>query len=369
MTAGLGAVQRARLVTTVLLDQGRPGLWHASFCTRSRTPSSADPTLAHVPPLVARGALDDALQLCVSRGPYARVVSTSATRRPSAKILVTDLDNTLWDWVDVWYKSFSAMLDKLIDVSGVPRATLEREIRQVHQKYGTAEYSFLLDELPSIQVARSDGTVSVRDLDAVRHEWHSKRYHNMRLYPEVRETLEWLRGAGVPVVAYTESLSYWTEWRVRRTDLDGVLDALYSSPDHDFPAGVALSDFRTLTPDNYGLQSTAHRHVPRGILKPNTVGLNQILADFGVAPSESVYVGDNLMKDVAMAKAAGAMDVHARYGQAHERPEYGLLRRVSHWPHADIEREKMDTVAQVQPTRVLKSRFSEILDLFDFRAR
>lgn len=66
------------------------------------------------------------------------------------RLLVTDLDNTLWDWFAAWHASFSAMLDRLIETSGVPAEVLEPQIRAVHQARGTAEYSFLLDEVPAL---------------------------------------------------------------------------------------------------------------------------------------------------------------------------------------------------------------------------
>ena len=45
------------------------------------------------------------------------------------KAPITDLDNTLFDWVDVWYNSFSAMLSKVLGISGVDEETLKAEIR------------------------------------------------------------------------------------------------------------------------------------------------------------------------------------------------------------------------------------------------
>ncbi|MDA2810664.1 hypothetical protein O4J56_08460 [Nocardiopsis sp. RSe5-2] len=47
----------------------------------------------------------------------------------------------------------------------------------------------------------------------------------------MEEALGEVRRRGVPVVAYTESIAYWTEWRMRETGLDGMVDILYSSPD------------------------------------------------------------------------------------------------------------------------------------------
>jgi FMN phosphatase YigB (HAD superfamily) len=65
--------------------------------------------------------------------------------------LITDLDNTLFDWVDVWLKSFRAMLNEIIRISDVSEKKLIPEIQAIHQKYGTSEYSFLIEEIPSLQ--------------------------------------------------------------------------------------------------------------------------------------------------------------------------------------------------------------------------
>ena len=37
----------------------------------------------------------------------------------SARSLITDVDNTLLDWQDLWYQTFSAMIAKVIEISGV----------------------------------------------------------------------------------------------------------------------------------------------------------------------------------------------------------------------------------------------------------
>ena len=81
-----------------------------------------------------------------------------------------------------------------------------------------------------------------------------------------------------------------------------------------------------------------------------------------------MYVGDNLMKDVAMALDCCVEDVWAKYGQAHRRPEYKLLQDVTHWTAEEVEREqKIREREHVVPTHTLEKTFSEILQVFDFR--
>lgn len=83
----------------------------------------------------------------------------------------------------------------------------------------------------------------------------------------------------------------------------------------------------------------------------------------------TVYVGDSLMKDVAMAQMIGVVDVYAEYGIAQQRHEYELLRRVSHWTPADVERERaISSQPHVKPTYTLEHSFAELLGLFTFAA-
>ena len=49
------------------------------------------------------------------------------TERPR-RLLVTDLDNTLWDWFEAWYQSFSALVDAL--VNQVSRINLNTQCRR-----------------------------------------------------------------------------------------------------------------------------------------------------------------------------------------------------------------------------------------------
>lgn len=281
-------------------------------------------------------------------------------------LLVIDLDNTLWDWVDVWVESFTALLDGLVEETDLDREVLIAEMRSVHQERGTTEYSLLLDELPSLKPILR-GRLARDHFGELTHKFNSIRYHKTVLYPGVLPTLMSLKARGVKVVAYTESIAYWTEWRIRRTGLDGMIDVLYSSPDSDFPAGVTRSQLRTLPKDQYGLKRTEHRHVEAGITKPDPQILEAIVAEHGAGTRGIAYLGDSLLKDVTMAQAVGVIDIHAAYGVADNRPEYQLLRDVTHWTDEMVERERDRTPGALPtPSYVLREGISEILELFDF---
>src|SRR5262249_48992625 len=110
------------------------------------------------------------------------------TGRPRKTALITDLDNTLFDWADLWYKCFSAMLDEIVRISGLNRETLIPEIRAVHQKYGTSEYSFLIEELPSLRPLLKGKQATEMFAPAI-EAYREQRRQNLKLFPTVAETL------------------------------------------------------------------------------------------------------------------------------------------------------------------------------------
>lgn len=285
---------------------------------------------------------------------------------PHVALLVTDLDNTLFDWFDMWYPSFNAMLDAVSFKSGLSREVLFKEIRAIHQERGTSEYSYLLNELESLKSLHPGENISEVYKDAI-DSYRSMRQKNMRLYPGVRDALLQIKQFGVPIAVYTESLAYYSSWRLRELDLDGVIDYLYSPPDHDFPKGVTPDMLRSRPPESYGLKKTEHRFTPKGILKPDVKILQRILREAGVSASQAVYVGDSLMKDISMAQEVGTFDVYAEYGLVRDPKAYHLLQQVSHWDERDVERERRINERQpVTASYVLHKRFDEIFQFFRF---
>lgn len=289
---------------------------------------------------------------------------------PLIRTLITDLDNTLYDWVAMWHASFKAMLDSVQARSGLPMEDLIPDARRVHQLHKTSEYTFLLQELESLRALHPEGDIPALYEDAIA-AYRRARCDQMTLYPGVAETLQQIRVAGCTIVAYTESMAFYTNYRIRKLGLDEVIDFLYSNPDHDFPAYVDRAAIRSHSDEEYELRSAIHRHTPRGAVKPNVDILNKILRDVGAEPETTLYVGDSLMKDIHMANSAGVQSALAVYGGVHETDEYDLLRTVSHWTDADIQRERelLADAGTTRPTVRLEEAFSELLDHFTFEAR
>lgn len=278
------------------------------------------------------------------------------------RVLITDVDNTLLDWQELWYQTFSAMTDKVLEISGVSAEVLYAQCSVVHQRYGTSEYSRLLEELPCLRDLYGDDIAIV--MKPAIEAFRETRRRVLQLYPTVEATLQTLKRNGVLIAAYTESQAFYTSYRFRKLGLDGLVDYLYSPKDHIMPEDTESTRF--YSNDTYKLKHTIHHYTPEGELKPNPHILAEIISDLGAAVDEVVYVGDNILKDVFMAQTAGVIDAHALYGVSQHKPEYELLRKVTHWTPEMVERERQALKpGGLKPSHVLDKSFAQILPLFE----
>jgi len=283
--------------------------------------------------------------------------------------LIVDLDNTIFDWFAVWYASFEPIYKEIIRVTGQPVDKIEADIRDIHHARRTSEYTFLIEEVEVLKDLRKAGDIRACFQDAI-DAARRGRDQTLKLYPSVIRCLWDVKKKGTQIVAYTESMGFYSAYRLKRFGLDGVIDVLFSPEDHDVPTGVSVDKLRRLPDEFYELQVTEIRHTPPGELKPNPRVLLDIIQAVGAKASRCAYVGDSLFKDVAMARDVDVFDIHAKYGESQRRPEYSLLQRVSHWTEADVQRER-EIIAKghnFEPSAILKETFAEIFIYCDFRA-
>jgi phosphoglycolate phosphatase len=149
---------------------------------------------------------------------------------------------------------------------------------------------------------------------------------------------------GWRVVAYTESDASIAAARLVRMGFSGIVTRVFgraSSP----PAlnrEWSLVDIPSRMPINVDL-------VPHADLKPNPCGLRDIAARCGTPLWRTVYVGDNLWKDVAMARPLGVHTVWAAYGVQRLPEHSALVDSVAPWAPADLATERAATAASVRP--------------------
>jgi len=250
-------------------------------------------------------------------------------------ILITDLDNTLYDWVTFYTEAFRAMVAVLQRLTSTDEETLLHEFKHIHETFGNTEQPFAALELPSVKRAfhTSDHHRLMRELDPAFHEFNKVRKSLLTPYYGVREQLSALQTSGVTIVGHTEAIAANAAWRLQKLGLLNYFARLYTLE------GRSVRRETTTYPP-WQIEDDFLRELPRAERKPNPALLVDICSREGFAPSEAVYVGDSLTRDISMAKTAGVTAVWAKYGLQYDRKLWSYLVSVSHWTKDDVKREE-----------------------------
>jgi phosphoglycolate phosphatase len=235
------------------------------------------------------------------------------------RLVVTDMDNTLYSWIDYIVPAVEAMVEVVCRATHLPRIRVVQSLKAVYTKHESNEYPFALQESSLFAELPDFGSFDMLLISPARAAFSNARRKYLRPYPHVMNTLETLKARGVPVAALTDAPRNPAEQRVKKLGIDRYLTALYTLPGFEFPQtpeGRKLIANDILRRDERGEYKAACKVVelPREYEKPNPAGLLQICRDLGVPPDQTLVVGDSVKKDVGVAKAVGALDCWAEYG-------------------------------------------------------
>jgi phosphoglycolate phosphatase len=262
-------------------------------------------------------------------------------------LVVTDVDNTIYDWVAVWAGAFDALLHTLEAQTGRHRDDWIKAARDVHVRRSATECPSLLCELaaaPLCPTTFDQRRVMEAAAAAYRNYWD----HHLTPFAGMREALVQLAEQGHTVVAYTESDVSIAATRLARLGLAGVIRRVFGRT--PLPA-ASVSSWGLAGGTRSG--PIAVDFIPREDNKPNPAGLRTIVAMCDASPHNTVYIGDNLWKDIVMAQRLGACAMWARYGTSRDRAHTALLQRVAHWTPDATAAERSATPETVTPDVVL----------------
>jgi phosphoglycolate phosphatase len=235
------------------------------------------------------------------------------------QLVVTDMDNTLYSWINYIVPAVEAMVDVVCKATGFPRIRVIQALKQVYEKYESNEYPYALQESAIFAEFPDFPSFDKLIIEPARAAFAHARRKYMRPYPKVMETLQALKDRKLPVVALTDAPRNPAEGRVRQMDIEKFLAGLYTLPGFQFPAtegGEKLIAPDILKREERGEYRAACPVVElaREHEKPNPEGLLRICRDYGVPPDRTLVVGDSLHKDIAVARKVGAVDCWAEYG-------------------------------------------------------
>lgn len=283
-------------------------------------------------------------------------------RQATIRLVVTDLDNTLYDWFAAFVPAFYAMVRAAVSIVGVDEDELLDDLQAVHRRHGNSEHPFALLEARCIDRALSQQSRAQRlvVLDPAFHAFNRTRKANLRLYETVFDALERLHQLEVPVVAYTDARVFNSRFRLQGLGIDKLLHRLY--------APAPMVDTKRVDTERVARARDEFVHLlPASDRKPNPQTLRDICSEYDVAGPQVLYIGDSLVRDVYMAKMAGSQAAWAKFGTLYDRALWQQLVRVTHWTDADVEREQQlrQDAAAVKPDCTL-DRFDDIFRHYRF---
>lgn len=245
------------------------------------------------------------------------------------KLLITDLDDTLYSWISFFIPAFYGMVEELSRILSKEETDLLSEYKQIHQQKGSVEYPYATLYLPSVLNTYPDYTseMLLQELDPVFHKFNSIRKKHLELYPHVKETLTRISQLGIKIVGYTESAEENGFYRLQKLGIADLFQHVY------------VSDSQFERPDYF--PSSEKTQVVHG-KKPHPTLLKQICEQESASVSEAIYVGDSVTKDIYMAKTAGVASVLCKYSCDTQTTNdlYPKLVAISHWTDEDFQHEK-----------------------------
>ncbi len=229
------------------------------------------------------------------------------------KIVVTDLDNTVWPWLDWAVQALDAMVDYLTRQTHVSQAEIIATFAEIAQQKGTVEYAGFVQD--SRLFAGYDVDALARGAKQV---FSRKRNAGLYLYEGVAETMDALVERDVPIVGLTDAPMAHATMRLRHLELEDKFSLLIAVQD---PEGTYLPEVnREIVNGNYKpripfIQATE--------TKPNTPLVAYLKAHFqrSISPSDIVIVGDNPRSDMGLAERIGAQGLLAEYGRGPQHQE------------------------------------------------
>ncbi|HTP28444.1 MAG TPA: HAD family hydrolase [Anaeromyxobacteraceae bacterium] len=231
------------------------------------------------------------------------------------RAVVTDLDNTLYSWVDYIVPSLESMVASLTATTGLPRIRIVQSLKAVYTRYGSNEYPFAIQKSDLFRPYEQDfDSFSELVIWPAARAFREARRRYLRPYPGVPETLRALKERGVLVVALTDAPRNAVELRLKMLDLDGLFDAVYALRGYELPEEVDPAIRRREAAGHYRTRKTVMVELPKRAEKPSPLGLSRVLSDFSLRPGEVISVGDNVKKDMPAAQACGVLGVWAEYG-------------------------------------------------------
>lgn len=246
------------------------------------------------------------------------------------RLLVCDIDNTVFDWVTYYVHALEALFKKLTEVIPVTQEQLLQEAKKVFEHHSSIEYPFLAQELPSVRKHYGEDVdrMLAEAVQPARDAFMQQAALYLKSYDDVIATFDEIRRQfpKLPIIALTDAPRYVAMWKLNKLGILHEFSAVYGLSDPILPTAPDLGRvlveqeilLKHVSKSNFGFKGKI-RILPEDYEKPGTKGLKTVLMDYGLDEDKTtrhqvLWIGDNLKKDVGLGRELGVCTIWARYG-------------------------------------------------------
>lgn len=286
-------------------------------------------------------------------------------------LLITDLDNTLYDWARYFARSYRAMVHAVGRRSGISEDQLHLEFKEVYGRHGSLEYPFAIQELASVQ--KLDLPEMKELVRTGRGAFVRTRRSNLAPYPGVASTLASLRDDGYTVIGVTNTPVYLAQKRLRTLGLDALFDGLAGWQGAPFPEDdVASQGWLPARQDGLNRRSWLVKHgkniwqLEDSDIKPSPFAYKKVIEAMRPNPDNIWVIGDSLTKDLRPAQDLGLHTVWAKYGNQVDEKAMSTLLAITPWSNQAITHAYSEVA--LEPEYAVGS-FADLLTIMPYNPR
>ena len=262
-------------------------------------------------------------------------------------VLILDLDNTLYSWIDSYAPALQATIKYLANEIHQPVPIIRDSFKRVFQTHNSVE---VVDSVKELDIWGKTTLCDEKQFDIqirAQELFFEVFKNNLHLFPDVERVLLWAKEKGILLVAFSDARAFWIDFRLRTLNLYSFFDSVYVLMDEAPPdATIKLypSSIIEYLPD----QS-----------KPSPAVFLEIIRKTGVINNQLFVIGDSKRKDILPASRLGLATIWAKYGASCLSSNKRLLGAVTPWTAS-----QRASGASIKPQYTIEA-FSEIVSILE----
>lgn len=235
-----------------------------------------------------------------------------------SKLLILDLDNTLYDWMEAYTESIMAQIAFISNETKIDRESIQSSFKRVFKKYGSVEVPYAVYELDMWEKVSINNSRLKELQESSCSLFMLTLKQTLKLYPTVLETLKWAKSNNITIVGLSDAFSYWINERLKILGIIGYFDQVFATKDDI----IQIENF--------------HYHekicsVSANANKPNPDIIDRIKKSYKIDTQSIFIVGDSIDKDIKLAQETGIHGVWAKYGTNHKKGYGTYLSKLTPW--------------------------------------